>query len=94
MVKTCQFTTKCNLKSNKVLTAKQQKSKLEATQRWSAICRVWPSTLTYQKFLLCISSQGQDLYSYQKLNMYVYWFSPESSYRRQRRQRRTPQSNH
>jgi len=29
----------------------------------------------YQKFLLCISSQGQDLYSHQKLNMYIYWFS-------------------
>jgi len=26
-------------------------------------------TLTYQKFLLCVSSQGQDLYSHQKLNM-------------------------
>jgi len=24
---------------------------LEATHRWSAICRVWPWTLTYQKFL-------------------------------------------
>ena len=23
------------------------------------------------KFLLCISSQGQDLYSHQKLNMYI-----------------------
>jgi len=30
---------------------------LEAIQRWSAICRVWPWTLTYQKFLLCISRQ-------------------------------------
>jgi len=50
-------------------------------------------TLTYQKFLLCISSQGQDLYSHQKLNMYICWFSSESSYRR-RRQRRTPQYNH
>jgi len=29
---------------------------------------VWPWTLTYQKFLLCVSSQGQDLYSHQKLN--------------------------
>jgi len=29
--------------------------KLETIQRWSAICRVWPWTLTYQKFLLCIS---------------------------------------
>ena len=37
-------------------------------------------TLTYQKFLLCISSQGQDLYSHQKLNMYIYWFSSESGY--------------
>jgi len=35
--------------------------KLEAIQRWSAICRVWPWTLTYQKFLLCISSQVQGL---------------------------------
>jgi len=25
-------------------------------------------TLTYQKFLLCVSSQGQDLYSHQKIN--------------------------
>jgi len=39
---------------------------LEAIQRWSAICRVWPWTLTYQKFLLCISSQGQDLYTHTK----------------------------
>ena len=72
-------------------------NKLEAIQRWSAICRVWPWTLTYQKFLLCISSQGQDLYSHQKLNMYIYWFSSESGYRRRRRrrrQRRTPQYNH
>jgi len=46
-------------------------------------------------FLLCISSHGQDLYSFQKLNMYIYWFSPESGYRRRRRrQRRTPQYNH
>ena len=29
-------------------------------------------TLTYQKFLLCVSSQGPDLYSHQKLNMYIY----------------------
>jgi len=27
--------------------------------------------MTYQKFLLCISSQGQDLYLQQKLNMYI-----------------------
>ena len=60
-------------------------SKPEAIQRWSAICPVWPSTLTYQKFLLCISIQGQDLYSHQKLNMYIYWFSSESGYRRRRR---------
>jgi len=40
-------------------------------------------TSTYQKFLLCISSQGQDLYSNQKLDMYIYWFSSESGYRRQ-----------
>ena len=69
-------------------------SKLEAIQRWSAICRVWPWTLTYQKFLSFISSQSQDLYLYQKLNMYIYWFSSESGYRRRRRQRRTPQYNH
>jgi len=34
------------------------KRKLEAIQKWSAICRVWPWTLTHQKFFLCISSQG------------------------------------
>ena len=70
--------------------------KLEATQRWSAIYCEWPWTLTYQIFLLCISSQDQDLYSHQKLNMCIYWFSSESSYRcqRWRRQRRTPQYNH
>jgi len=28
---------------------------LEAIQRWSVICRMWPWNLTYQKFLLCIS---------------------------------------
>jgi len=33
-------------------------TKLEATQRWSAICRVCPWTLTYQKFLSCISTPG------------------------------------
>jgi len=48
---------------------------------------------------LCISSQGQDLYSHQKLNMYIYWFSSESGYRCYRRRRRcwqcqTPQYNH
>jgi len=42
------------------------------TRRWSAIFRVWPWTLTYQKFLLCISGQGQNLYSHQKLNMYIW----------------------
>jgi len=42
--------------------------KLEAILRWSAICRMWPWTLTYQKFLLCFSSQDQDLYSDQKLS--------------------------
>jgi len=68
-------------------------TKLEAIQRWSTICRVWPWTLTYQKFPLCISSQGQDLYSHQKWNMYIYWFSSESGYRR-RRQRRTPLYSH
>jgi len=41
-------------------------NKLEAIQKWSAICRVWPWTLTYQKFLLCVSSQGQDLYTHTK----------------------------
>jgi len=41
------------------------------------------------------SSQGQNLYSHQKLNMYIYWFSSESSYRRRWRwQCRTPQYNH
>jgi len=55
--------------------------------------------VTYQKFLLCVSSRGQDLYSHQKLNMFIYWFSSESSYRRRRRrrwrrrQRQTPQYN-
>jgi len=71
--------------------------KLEAIQIWLAICRVWPWTLTYQKFLLCISSQDQDLYSHQKLNMYIYWFSSERGYRRWwrwQRQRKTPQYNH
>jgi len=58
---------------------------VEAIQSWSAICRVWPWTLTYQTFLLFISSQGQD--------MYVYWFSSDSGYR-SRRQRRTLQYNH
>jgi len=61
---------------------------LEAIQRWSAICRVWPWTLTYQKFLLCISSQDQDLYSHQKLNMCISWFSSHSGYRRRRRRQR------
>jgi len=65
---------------------------VEAVQRWSAICRVWPWTFTYQKIFLCISSQGQDRYSDQQLNMYIYWFSSESGYRR--RQRRTSQYNH
>jgi len=49
------------------------------------------------KFLLCISNHRQDLYSHQKLNMYIYRFSSESSYRRRRRRRRqcrTPQYNH
>jgi len=45
--------------------------RLEAIQRWSATCRVRPWTLAYQEFLSCISSQGQDLYSHQKLNMYI-----------------------
>jgi len=31
---------------------------------------MWPWTLTYQKFLLRVSSQGQELYSHQKLNGY------------------------
>ena len=63
-----------------------------------AICYVWPWTVTYQKFLLCVSSQGQELYSHEKWNMYIYWFSSESSYRRRwrrrRQQRRTPQYDH
>jgi len=55
--------------------------------------------LTYQKFLLCISSQGQDLYSHQKLNMHIYWFSSESGYRRRvddddNAGRHSPQYNH
>ena len=41
------------------------------SQRWSVICCVWPWTMTYQKFLLWISSQGQDLYLHQKLNMCI-----------------------
>jgi len=41
---------------------------------------------------LCISSQGQDLYSHQKLNMYIYRFSSESGYRRRRRRRRRRQA--
>jgi len=65
--------------------------KLEAIQRWSV--RMWPWTLTYQKFLSCISSQGQDLYSHQKVNMYIYWFSSDSGYRC-RRQCWMPQYNH
>jgi len=28
-------------------------------------------SLTYQKFLLCFSSYGHDLWSHQKLNMYI-----------------------
>jgi len=56
---------------------------------------MWPWTLTYQKFLLCISSQDQDLYSHQKLNMHIYWFSSDSGNRcrPQRRQCQTPQYN-
>jgi len=46
------------------------------------------------KIPLCISSQGQDLYSRQKLNVYIYWFSTENGYRRRWRQHRTPQYNH
>jgi len=43
------------------------------------------------KFLLCVSSQGQDLYSHQKVITYFYWFSSESgNRRRRRRQRGTP----
>ena len=45
---------------------------IEAIQRRSAMCRVSPWTLPYQKFLLCVYSQGQDLYSHQKLNMHVH----------------------
>jgi len=83
-----------NRLSGFVATSSKTEAKLEAIQRWSAICRVWP--WTYQKFLLCISSQGQDLYLYlhQKFSMYIYWFSSDSGYRRRRRrQRRTPQYN-
>ena len=29
------------------------------------------------KIPLCVSSQGQDLYSHQKLNMRIYWFSSD-----------------
>jgi len=32
--------------------------------------------------------------SHRKLNMYIYWFSSESGYRRRRWRRRTPQFNH
>jgi len=46
-------------------------AKLEAIQRWLAICHVWPWTLTCQKFLLCITSQSQDLCSHQKLNVHL-----------------------
>jgi len=72
-------------------------NKLEAIQRWLTICCMWPWTLAYQKFLLSFFSQGQYLYSHQKVNMYIYWFSSESGYRRRWRlcrQRRTPQYNH
>ena len=71
------------------------KTKVEAKS-----CIILQLTLTYQKFLLCVSSQGKDLYSHQKFNMYIYWFSSESGYRcrrrryRRRRQCRTPQYNH
>ena len=58
------------------------KMKVEAKSCW-----ILQLTLTYQKFLLCISSQGQDLYSHQKLSMYIYWFSSESGYRHRRWQR-------
>jgi len=34
------------------------------------------------KIPFVLSSHGQDLYSHQKLNMYIYWFSSESGYRR------------
>jgi len=57
------------------------RKKQEAIQRWSMICFVWPWTVTHPKFFLCISSHGQDLYSHQKLNTYIYWFSSESGYR-------------
>jgi len=40
-------------------------------------------TLNFTSQKLCISSQGRDIYSHQKLNMYIYWFSSESGYRRQ-----------
>jgi len=49
--------------------------------------QLWPIKNSFCAFL----AKGQDLYSHQKLNMYIYWFSSKSGYRRQRRQRRTPQ---
>ena len=56
--------------------------RLEAIQRWSGDMSRVTLNSDLSKFLLCISSQGQDLYSHQKLNMYIYWFSSESGYRR------------
>jgi len=35
--------------------------------------------LTIKNSFLCISSQGQDLYSHRKLNMYIYWFSSKTT---------------
>ena len=54
-------------------------------------------TLNYDLSKIPFVRQGQELYSYEKLNMYIYWFSSESGYRRRRRRRqkrRTPQYNH
>jgi len=53
-----------------------------------------------RKFLLCVSSQGQDILTPEIKHLaYIYWFSSESGRRRRRRrrrrrQRRTPQYNH
>jgi len=71
---TCKNTHLCSVEIESGV-ANNGSHKLEAIQRWSAICHVWPWTLTCQKFLLCISSRGQDLHSHKKLNMYIYSFS-------------------
>jgi len=43
----------------------------EAIQRWSAAMSLMTLNFDPSKIPLCASSQGQDLYSYQKLNMYI-----------------------